>query len=213
MALRKCPICGASVKLENLERHVASVHPREHPDLSLSARDRLAIRDSRRRPQHASRFTRRTLALALFVPVVTLAVLFGVASLSSMPPGGPIHWHPHLTIVIDNQTVTVPADIGIDPSLWVAHSLDSYGMSGMAPLHTHDASGTIHVESNVYHAFTIGDFFRIWGETFDPTEALGHAAASGHHVWMVVNGVSESPSYGVVLQDQMQIEIVCGFPG
>ncbi len=54
--------------------------------------------------------------------------------------------------------------------LWKDHSLDKYGMqamfdgmSGMAPLHTHDASGIIHVESSVKRNYTLGEFLNIWG--------------------------------------------------
>jgi len=34
MAMKKCPVCGASVKVENLERHVEDKHPRAKVDLS-----------------------------------------------------------------------------------------------------------------------------------------------------------------------------------
>ena len=30
----KCPVCGVSVKLENLERHVRTQHPRADVDLT-----------------------------------------------------------------------------------------------------------------------------------------------------------------------------------
>jgi hypothetical protein len=83
-----------------------------------------------------------------------------------------MHFHPHLNLMIDGKPVTVPSQIGIVPSLWKDHSLDQYGMqamsngmSGMAPLHTHDASGTIHVESNVNRNYTLGEFLNIWGVT------------------------------------------------
>lgn len=33
----------------------------------------------------------------------------------------------------------------------------------MSPLHTHDTSGTIHVESNSYRTYTLGQFLDIWG--------------------------------------------------
>src|SRR3989441_10893850 len=35
------------------------------------------------------------------------------------------------------------------------------------PLHTHDTSGTIHVETDVNQNYTIGDFFLIWGKVFN----------------------------------------------
>jgi hypothetical protein len=35
-------------------------------------------------------------------------------------------------------------------------------MDGMSPLHTHDSSGVIHVESNTDRYFTLGEFLDIW---------------------------------------------------
>jgi hypothetical protein len=46
--------------------------------------------------------------------------------------------------------------------LFADHSLDKYGMEGMSPLHTHDSSGLIHVESNTFRNYTLGEFLDIW---------------------------------------------------
>lgn len=62
-----------------------------------------------------------------------------------------LHLHPHLSILVNNTSLVVPAQIGIEPTLWKNHSLDEFGMqsmpemnmSAMTPLHTHDDSGTI----------------------------------------------------------------------
>ena len=35
-------------------------------------------------------------------------------------------------------------------------------MEGMSPLHTHDSSGVIHVESNTVRYYTLGEFLDIW---------------------------------------------------
>ena len=37
MAQKKCPVCGVSVKLENLERHLRNQHPRADVDLETAA--------------------------------------------------------------------------------------------------------------------------------------------------------------------------------
>lgn len=82
-----------------------------------------------------------------------------------------IHKHPELSIIIDDKSFSVPSNIGINSSLWRVNSLDEYGMqampemgmSGMAPLHTHDDSGIIHVESSINRNYTLGEFFKIWG--------------------------------------------------
>jgi hypothetical protein len=81
-----------------------------------------------------------------------------------------MHFHPHLTITIEGKPMTLPGQIGIDPTLWKDHSLDQYGMQamsdgmqGMSPLHTHDNSGIIHVESNTNRTYTLGQFLDNWG--------------------------------------------------
>jgi len=82
-----------------------------------------------------------------------------------------MHIHPQLSVRVDNASIEVPEQIGINPTLWNDHSLDKFGMqsmpemnmSAMAPLHTHDNSGIIHVESTVNRNYTLGEFLNIWG--------------------------------------------------
>jgi len=74
-----------------------------------------------------------------------------------------MHIHPRLYIEMDSQTYMVPQNVGIDPSMWKDHSLDKYGMAGMAPLHTHTNDVIIHVESTVNRDYTLGEFLDIWG--------------------------------------------------
>ncbi|MGI0066267.1 MAG: hypothetical protein ACREA5_04830 [Nitrosotalea sp.] len=74
-----------------------------------------------------------------------------------------MHIHPRLYLNVDGQPYFVPQNVGIDPNLWKDHSLDQYGMIGMAPLYTHTADGMIHVESTVIRNYTLGEFLDIWG--------------------------------------------------
>ncbi|HZY94373.1 MAG TPA: hypothetical protein VFE98_05855 [Candidatus Bathyarchaeia archaeon] len=143
----------------------------------------------------------------LAVSVVGLSIVaseFATANTVTM------HWHPHLSVVINGNPTAVPAQIGIAPNLYFDHSLDRYGMSGMSPLHTHDASGTIHEESNTMRDFTLQDFLRVWGQSVDSSQVLGHPVDAGHRAYVVVDGVQMSPSSTVVLKDGEQIRIVCG---
>jgi hypothetical protein len=110
--------------------------------------------------------------------IVTVAIAYtGLGELSKAQTDdmsmNPIimHIHPQLSLIVNGTPVVVPPQIGIDPSLWKDHSLDEFGMqsmpemnmSAMAPLHTHDSSGIIHVESTVNKNYTLGDFLDIWG--------------------------------------------------
>jgi hypothetical protein len=68
--------------------------------------------------------------------------------------------HPFLTIVINGQQQTIPAEIGIEAS-------------GNLPIHTHDSSGIIHIESTKVLPFRLRDFFTIWGQPFSKKNILG----------------------------------------
>jgi hypothetical protein len=75
-----------------------------------------------------------------------------------------MHIHPSIAIVDSNgKQMSLPTDIGINPSLWKDHSLDQFGMQGMSPLHTHDSSGTVHIESNAERDYSLGQFMDVWG--------------------------------------------------
>ena len=132
--------------------------------------------------------TSRTKKPKLIVLCVLIATVAGIAifmnyshpkSSTSVPidTRGMMHLHTHLTLVIDGKEEQVPANIGIDPSLWNDHSLDSYGMKGMTVLHTHDTSGTIHVESYKVQDYTFGQLLDIWKPDL-----------VGDKIFMTVNG-------------------------
>jgi hypothetical protein len=74
------------------------------------------------------------------------------------------HIHVRLRISVDGRRVPVPSQIGIDPQ-----------GRFLAPLHTHDASGIVHIESDRPFAFTLGQFFTIWGVRFTDTRIGGYA--------------------------------------
>ena len=107
---------------------------------------------------------------------------------------GMMHIHPHLSVIIDGKAVVVPAQIGIDSSLWNFHSLDSNGMTGMAPLHTHKDDGMIHVESYKDQDYTLGEFLAIWGMQFE-----------GYNVKVTVDGNPISDYGNHVFKDGEQI--------
>src|SRR5207248_7371258 len=71
-----------------------------------------------------------------------------------------MHIHALVHIFVDGQAVTIPANVG------------NFGTSAY-PLHTHDDTGLIHMESPIVRSFALQDFFAIWDRT-----AQGHAALS-----------------------------------
>ncbi len=85
------------------------------------------------------------------------------------------HVHTHLTLVVEGEPVNVAANIGIRPDclFW---------------LHTHSMDGIIHVEAPEKRAFTLGQFFAVWGQPLSATQLLDHTADASHRVEATVNG-------------------------
>jgi hypothetical protein len=81
--------------------------------------------------------------------------------------GTALHTHEHLDVFVHGKAVTVPATIGIDEA-----------GSFIAPLHTHDTSGIIHVESPTTRDFALGEFFDVWGVVLT-RDCLGGLCTSG----------------------------------
>ncbi|MPZ06838.1 MAG: hypothetical protein GEU26_10580 [Nitrososphaeraceae archaeon] len=115
-----------------------------------------------------------------------------------------MHIHPQLSILVNGTSFSVPTQIGIDPSLWKDRSLDKFGMqsmpemnmSSMAPLHTHDDSGIVHVESTVNRNYTLGEFLNIWGLNLD-----------GKTVKMTMNDKQMADFRNHILRDSEQITL------
>jgi hypothetical protein len=77
------------------------------------------------------------------------------------------HIHAMLRVYVNGKQVPVPSQIGIDPQ-----------GQFLAPLHTHDASGVMHLEANQVYPFTLGQFFTVWGVKFTDTQ-IGSYVSNG----------------------------------
>ncbi len=76
-----------------------------------------------------------------------------------------IHIHPTLKITVNGVGEEVPANIGLTPTC-------------MAEIHTHDGTGTIHIESadkGKASNFTLKDFFAVYGK---PLEREGYVVTA-----------------------------------
>lgn len=115
--------------------------------------------------------------------------------------GGQIryHVHAHLTILLHGRTsVLVPSQIGIDSTHLCLYWL-----------HTHDASGIIHVEAPRVIRPTLGQFFAVWHQPLSLHDVAGHVGA----VRVYVNGkpVPHAPSR-VVLLNHTDVVLEVGRP-
>ena len=113
--------------------------------------------------------------------------------------GTALHIHQHLDIYVAGKHLVVPAGVGIDPDLRF-----------ISPLHTHDESGVMHVESPTVRKFTLGEFFGVWGVRLDASHLGGYAAGGGKELRAYVNGRRVDGDPGKIVLEPHQ-EIVLAF--
>lgn len=114
--------------------------------------------------------------------------------------GTALHIHEHLDLFVNGGSVAVPAGIGID---------EAAGF--ISPIHTHDATGIIHVESPVVRSFTLGQFFDVWGLRFTAQCLGGYCADGAHALSVYSNGapVQGDPRL-LALSPHQEIAIIYG---
>jgi len=111
--------------------------------------------------------------------------------------GVKLHIHPELRIIIDGSLVTIPEGVGILSNC-------------MKPIHTHDPSGTLHIESAYRdYPYTLGDFFEVWGQPFNSGQILSCKADPTQRITMTVNGVPNNEYEKYVMRDGDKIVIRC----
>ncbi len=115
--------------------------------------------------------------------------------------GTALHIHAHLDVFVNGSPVAVPADIGVDD----AHQR-------ISPLHTHDTSGVVHIESPDKSAtFTLGQFFAEWQVSLASDHIGGLAVDGTHHLTVYVNVVPRTGDpAGLVLAAHDEIAVVYG---
>lgn len=115
-----------------------------------------------------------------------------LANVNCLPEGGQLaqHFHPVLTIRVNGNTEAMPTDIGVLPNC-------------SAEVHTHDTTGTIHIETTATtKRFTLGQFFDVWGKPIVRT---------GYQTLVTVNGSgfaeTEEAYRALELADKQEITI------
>ena len=98
------------------------------------------------------------------------------------------HIHAHLDVLVDGQAMPVPADIGID-----VHRRT------ISPLHTHDVSGVLHIESPAKRQFSLGEFFSEWQVSLSEDNIGGLRTGGGNVVRVFVNGTRRNGNPGAIM--------------
>jgi hypothetical protein len=91
-----------------------------------------------------------------------------------------VHYHAHLDVIIDGKAALVPPYLGF--------VVKGQSAVGLAPLHTHDGSGIIHIENSVPATFVLGQLFVEWGVRLTPTCLGSYCSGNGKDLAVFVNG-------------------------
>ncbi len=105
------------------------------------------------------------------------------------------HYHANLGLRVRGAPVAVPANVGVS------------GL-GMRVLHTHDASGEIHIESPRPFDFTLGDFFTVWGKPLSAQCLLDDCVSATGTLTMLVNNATSTAYGDYVMRDADRIELI-----
>jgi hypothetical protein len=133
------------------------------------------------------------------------------------------HVHAHLDVFVDGQAEPVPAGIGIggDPKVrfFLSQGQQVVGAPAspcsrpcVSPLHTHDASGVLHVENDKERQITLGQLFTEWGVRFSADCVGGYCAPDKAHKVYVRGQEFTGDAAGIILKDGEEIAVVIGTP-
>ena len=111
------------------------------------------------------------------------------------------HVHQHLDIFVNGKKIHVPAYVGINDGAFITQ------------LHTHDASGIIHVEAGKKFPYTLGQFFGVWGVRLSKSCIGAYCSKPGSPLKFYVDGKPylDDPN-NLVLKNHQEIAIVYGKP-
>jgi hypothetical protein len=104
------------------------------------------------------------------------------------------HVHAQLNVYINGKQTTVPANLGIDPQ-----------GRFISPIHTHDTSGVVHMESTKYYPFTLGEFINVWGVYFTNNQLGAYKTGNGNVLQLWVDGkqIADPVNYKMKPHDVM----------
>ena len=106
------------------------------------------------------------------------------------------------------EQIAVPRGIGIIAPLRIDHGFVSGG-KGFYWLHTHDASGILHIETPNALVYPLGNFFDVWGQSLASDNVAGFKGA----LRVYVNGKMQfAPVRDLPLKPHDQIALVIGQP-
>lgn len=113
---------------------------------------------------------------------------------------GKYHTHALLSIYQDGIRLALPGSIGRETGCEYE-------------LHTHEGSGTIHIETDVPKTFTLGQFLSLWGKSLSSESFAGLPSAPTYYVIdnEKVARVTSDPA-GIILIAHREVVVITGSP-
>jgi hypothetical protein len=136
------------------------------------------------------------------LPIAGLACIGG-------PPG--THVHGHVSLFVRGEQIAIPAGIGITNPVLVNNYVVFDRTKCFYEMHTHDASGIIHLHANANHVgpLTLGQLFALWGRTLSRTEIAGNV---GPVTAYVNQQLYTGALADIVLMNHTQVTLEVGGP-
>jgi hypothetical protein len=129
-----------------------------------------------------------------------LAQRLTVLRLLPYDPRERVHRHTHLDLFVDGKRRTVPAGVGLDQT-----------DTPVSPVHTHNPDGIVHVESPVDRAYSLAEFFAVWGLRTTGGCLGGYCPTGDRALHVFVNGSEVAPDLAAVkIVDKREITVSYG---
>jgi hypothetical protein len=119
------------------------------------------------------------------------------------------HLHAHLSLFVGGEQIAVPAGVGIVDPVLTAGYVNFDRTKCFYELHTHDASGILHLHANSGRVLplTLGQLFGVWGRTLSREEVAGNTGP----VTAYVNQQLYTGDLGaIVLSNHTQVTLEVG---
>jgi hypothetical protein len=134
-----------------------------------------------------------------------------ISGLSCIAGMAPNHVHAHLSLFVTGEQIGIPAGIGITNPVVANGYINFDPTKCFYEMHTHDASGIIHLHANAGHngPLTLGQLFDLWGQ---PLTRANVAGQTGRVVVYVDQQRFDGDLRGIVLTDKTLVSLQVGSP-
>jgi hypothetical protein len=125
------------------------------------------------------------------------------------------HIHSWLHVYINGKRVAVPPNVGLDEVTGTFSSMHTHNAAtdtvpGLPP---GAGDGIIHMEADTPYAYTLGQFFAVWGVRFTDSELGPYKAGNGNVLQVYFNGKLVKDPVNQVLHEHNNISVGYGKPG